>query len=698
MAAFKLNSFLSSSRRPSGQKMLNRPSSRIRLGAFVVASLLAGCAQNPYPTSSVQARPSSAQLALNQALSSQDPKKIATAQMNLAAQAQGQTRAELQMQAIETAIDAEDFNLANTLLAQANTQNIWPSVSPRRAQLLQGFSLWQQGQSQNALNQVNNLPLPLTPAEGQRRLVLLAAINEALGQFLDAARQRSALNAVLSGAPADANRAKLWNDLTTASANQLSEAAKQASDQTYAGWLGLALLYRTRPSELDTWIKNHPEHPAVTSGFTTVLMGKADTAAHMPAATGNGPIIVLLPLTGEYQPIAKAISDGINFAHDRLGAASHRTVQIQDSGSTLQSFSQALSSALAANPSLIIGPLLKEQIAALNNMPGNAPPVIALNTPPDGTALPAGVISYSLSPDADARATADQMIRDQKMTALTLCADNGAGHRICDAFSREYQLLGGTVVDAATFDPNATDFSTVLRRLLQVRSSSSGSFQPKIRDDVQGIFIGATSQQARMIVPQLDYFGADQLPRYSIGMVYSGTPNTLADQDKSGLVIPVEPVLLAANDGPNDPMLANYERASLSQLPRLFAFGADALSIAADLNGLLAHQTLTGLTGQLSLSLTGEIERKPAWAQFRQGLLQPMSGTDTGFLPSTVLDTTPTTAPSSPTPQDAAGMSAPSNFTGNTQTDNTQSPAPITPNTPPTFTDGGGLAPTPTAQ
>jgi outer membrane PBP1 activator LpoA protein len=665
----------------------------------MLVSVLAGCAQNPYPPSSPQGRPSSAQLALNQALSSQDPKQIATAQMNLAAQAQGQTRAELQMQAIETAIDAEDFTLANTLLAQANTQNTWPAISPRRAQLLSGFSLWQQGQTKNALNQVNNLPIPLTPAEGQRRLVLLAAINEALGRPLDAARQRSALNAVLSGALADANRAKLWNDLTLASPNQLSEATKQASDQTYAGWLGLALLYRTRPSELSTWIKNHPDHPAVTSGFTTVLVGQADAAAHIPDVTGNRPIIVLLPLTGEYQPIAKAISDGINFAHDRLGAASDRAVQIQDSGTTVQSFSQALSSALATNPSLIIGPLLKEQIAALNNMPATAPAVIALNTPPDGAALPTGVVSFSLSPDADARATADQMIRDQKMTALTLCADNGAGHRICDAFSREYRLLGGTVVDGALFNPQATDFSNVLRNLLQVRSSSSSSFQPKIRNDVQGIFVGATSQQARMIVPQLDYFGADQLPRYSIGMVYSGTPNPLADQDKNGLVIPVEPVLLAANDGPNDPMLANYERASLSQLPRLFAFGADAMSIAANLNALLDHHTINGLTGQLSFSLTGEIERKPAWAQFRQGLLQPMSGTDTGLLPSTVLGAEPASTPAlSPSSQDAAGMNPPPHPIRNTQTGDTQAPASITPNTPPTFTDGGGLAPSPTAQ
>lgn len=699
MALFKSNLFLSNSLAPSVGFFQRNQFMKFGFTALLISSVLAGCAQNPYAPTTVTARPSAAQLALNQALANQDPKQIATAQMNLATQAQGQTKAELQMRAVETAIDADDFTLANNLYAQANTQNSWPRISPRRAQLLAGFSQWQQGQPQHALTAITNLPIPLTPEEAQRRLVLLAAIDEALGQTIDAARQRSALNELLRDGAADTNRAKLWNDLTTPGLNQLGDAAKQASDQTFANWLGLALLYRTRPSELNTWIKNHPNHPAVTSGFTALLLSKSDTAANIPTVAGNGPIIVLLPLTGEYQPISKAISDGINFAHDRLGFASERSVQIQDSGSTLSSFTQALAGALASNPSLIIGPLLKEQISALNNMPGNAPPVIALNTPPDGAALPTGVISYSLSPDADARAAADQMIHDQKMTALVYCPDNGMGHRICDAFSREYSLLGGTVVDSAYFDPTATDFSHQMRRLLQVHSASSGSFQPKIRDDVQGIFVGATSQQARMIVPQLDYFGADQLPRYSIGMVYSGTPNTLADQDKNGLVIPVEPVLLAANDGPNDPMLANYERASLSQLPRLFAFGADALTVAAHLNGLLAHHTLNGLTGQLSLSLTGEIERKPAWAQFRQGLLQPMSGTDSGLLPSTVLDSAPPSPPTaSPTPGLMNHAEATDSFAQGNPANDTRSPAPVVPVPTPTFTDGGGLAPTPVAQ
>lgn len=670
--------------------------SHIGFPLVLCVALLAGCAQGPGGPGGTQQGeiPSAAEAQLNQAKAGQDPKQIALAQMNLASSLSGAQRVEFQMRALETAIDASDFTLANNLLAQADTQSQWAVHAPRRAQLLSGFAQWQQGQTEQALAAISHLPLPLTTSEAQRRLRLMAAIDEARNRPIEAARQRAALDSLLTGSAADTNRAALWNDLGAAPANEIAQAIKTATNSVFADWLGLALVYRSRPGELQSWINNHPDHPAVTSGLAAMLLSQA-SAVSIPPPMGNGPIIVLLPLAGDYQVIGKAIGDGINFAHDRLGLASNRTVQIIDSGTTLASFAQALTSALAAQPSVIIGPLLKEQIPALDNLPANAPPIIALNTPSDGMALPSGVVSYALSPDADARATADQMIRDHKMTALVFAADNGLGHRVADAFIREYTLMGGQILDSEYYDPKATDFSHQLRSLLQVHAARSGVFQPTIRTDAEGIFLGATSQQARMIVPQLDYFGADKLPRYSIGMVYSGTPNPLADQDKNGLVIPVEPVLLAANAGPNDPMLATYERASLSQLPRLFAFGSDAILIASDLPTLLKHQTINGLSGALSLSLTGEIERKPAWGRFSQGILQPLTGTDTHHLPNTILlppeGNGSGTDASSPARN---GHDLPQSATAGPSGRVDSAPAsPV-----PTFTDGGGLAPAPVAQ
>lgn len=660
-----------------------RSRNRILFAAALLT--LAGCAQNPYAPTQSQ---NQAQTALNQAIASNDPSRIAQTQLDLANQLRGTARADGQMRALETAIDAERFTLANTLLGQMDSQAQWPAISARRAALLNGFIRWQRGDLAAAQQMVRDLPLPLTPDEAKRRLILLAAMDEAAQQPLAAARQRSALDERLTGQAADDNRAKLWNLLTSVPIDQLITASQTAANPNFAGWLNLALLFRSRPSELASWIKNHPNHPAVTSGFTNLLSNQVSSAVDIPpAANGSGAIVVLLPQSGDYQPVSSAITDGMNFAHGRLGLAANQTLQFVDSGTTLASFNSALNTALASRPAMIIGPLLKEQFAALNNLPANAPPIIALNTPPEGMALPRGVISDSLSPDADARETADQMIRDQKMTALALCPDNGLGHRICSAFSQEYTLIGGKLLDVAYFPPSTTDFSGQLRSLLGVYSTSKQSFQPKIRTDAAGIFLGATSQQVRMIVPQLDYFGADQLPRYGIGMIYNGSPDPMSDQDKSGLVIPVEPVLLAANAGPNDPMRANYERASLSPLPRLFAFGADALLIGANLNELLNGQSLTGLTGSLSLTPTGTIERKPVWGQFRQGLLQPLVGSDSSNLPSTVLDT------SSPPAIDQIepNLSTDKNSNGTL----IAKPAPIVP--VPQFTDGGGLTPAATA-
>ncbi len=648
--------------------------SRAKTGFLLACAVLAmvGCAQNPYPSQGTA--PSQAQSVLNDALASKDPARIARAQLALANQSTGLDRANGQMRALEIAIDAEQFTLANSLMSQVNTQPQWPAVSARRAALLDGFIRWQQGNLAGARQLVNNLPLPLTPDESARRLLLLANFDETAQQPIEAARQRSALDSYLTGQAADANRAKLWNLLTAAPIDSLIQASKAANNENFAGWLNLALIYRTRPSELSSWIKNHPDHPAVTSGFTALLGNQNNTVALNASASNNGTIVVLLPQSGDYQPVAQAITDGINFAHDRLGLAANQPLQFVDSGTTLASFNSALNTALASHPALIIGPLLKGQFAALNNLPADAPPIIALNTPPDGTALPHGVISDSLSPDADARETADQMIRDQKMSAIALCPDNGLGHRICTAFHQEYTLLGGTMIDLSYFPPTTTDFSSQIRRLLGVYSTSRQSFQPKINTDAQGIFLGATSQQVRMIVPQLDYFGADQLPRYGIGMVYSGSPDPMNDQDKSGLVIPVEPVLLAANAGPDDPMRANYERASLSSLPRLFAFGADALLVAANLNSLIGGEKLSGLTGTLSLAPTGNIERKPAWGQFRQGLLLPLIGTDSKNLPSTVLDTSSPPPLDQVQPADSGSSLAPSDRSAMTA-----EPAPVTP-------------------
>lgn len=619
----------------------NHGTFRVRTLAWLALSLAGAIFLTSCGTVPTKPTVNPAQQQLQSAIESQNPQQIAQARMALADQLQGEARAHSQMQAIETAIDAEDYALAQQLYAKADTQALWPNISPQRAALLSGFHEWRQDQPLNALNTVRNLPVPLTNDEARRRLLLLADISMAMGQPMDAARQRSALNSMLTADQAQKNIQALWHALEQIPADQLDTAMKQATDPDFANWLGLALLERTRPGELQTWIDNHPDHAAVTSGFAAELLKKGASFS-VTAPTGAGPIVVLLPEGGNYKPISDAIKKGMTFAKSRLDLDPSQALTFIDSGITPDDLTQALNQAYAQQPSVIIGPLLKPQIPALANRPNNGIPVVALNAPDDDTPLPSGVVSFSLSPEEEGRETADRMIADHHMHALLYAADNDLGHRMAAAWSREYTLLGGEIVDQAFYDPEATDFSGQLRDLLQVDSPKEGPFQPTIRDDVDTIFLGGTGPQIAMIVPQLDYFGANQLARYGTSLAYSGNPNKLIDQDKDGLIIPVEPLLLAANAAPNNPLRATWEQASLdTPLPRLFGFGADALLIATHLPQLLQHQTLNGLTGQLSLSTTGVIDRLAAFGQFRNGLLSPATSNDNGPQPSTILTTEP---------------------------------------------------------
>jgi len=677
---------------------------RIGLG-LLVASFLTACSTTPKPP---PVNPQQQQL--KAAIAQRNPQQIAQARMALAEQLKGESRAQQQMRAIETAIDAEDYPLAQQLYTRADTQALWSGISPQRAALLSGFHEWRQDQPLNALNTVRNLPVPLTQAESRRRLLLLADIFSSMGQYLDAARQRSALDDMLAGDQADRNRKALWHDLGQVPVKQLADAMKQATDPSFADWLSLALLDRTRPGELSTWIQNHPQHSAVTSGFAQNLLKKGQTYS-VNGPSGSGPIVVLLPLNGNYKTISSAIEKGMKFARQRLGLDTNRPLKFIDSGLTPADLSQALNQAYAEQPSIIIGPLLKPQLPALKGRPDNSIPVLALNAPDDGSALPSGVISFSLSPEEESRSAADRMIADHHMHALLFAADNDLGHRIAGAWAREYTLLGGTIVDQDFYQPDETDFSGQLRDLLQVETPKKGPFQPTIRNDVDTIFLGGTGPQIAMIVPQLDYFGANELPRYATSLAYSGNPNQLVDQDKDGLIIPVEPLLLAANADPSNPLRTTWEQASLdTQLPRLFGFGADAMLIATHLPQLIQHQTLQGLTGKLSLTGNGVVDRKAAFGQFRNGLLRPASKEDTGPQPSTVLTTEPdgqmsdssdagtddsgasTSTTANGTPDATADGTAPAKTDAGDSTSVDKTPTiKLTPKVP-TFTDGGGLA------
>ncbi len=612
---------------------IHRGSPRTVRTALAAIALLtmAGCAQ--VEVSPEQTERSEAQARVDQARADADPVALTRAQMELSRTLTGTARAEQQLVAIETAIDALELELARELYQQTDTRRQWPDIDRRRAAIAQGVGQWAEGDVDGAIRRITNLPLPLSREVERRRLLLLGALNVDQGKVLEGGRFYSALGERLPAAPAEQVHARLWDALADVDTRQLVQAREQATDPVFAGWLELALEYRKRPDRLTGWKNANPEHPATASGFIDVLMaaGPVGTIDSLRTPDRDGPIAVLLPEDERYQGISEEIRRGIEYAREATALGSQRDLFYIDSGTDGLSARIAMEQAINRGASVVIGPLVKEQISALEGLPADAPLVIALNTPPDGERLPGGIISYSLSPEQDAVAVAHRMLADGHRRVGVFAAESRLGQRARDAFVDEFTLQGGEILDEASFADDQTDFSRELPRLLRMTSEEDGPFRPEIRDDMDAVFVAASADELSLVVPQLDYFGADELPRYALSSSYSGNRDPRSNSDKEGTIIPIAPMLLAGSAGPEHPMRLAYERAQLAgPLPRLFAFGADAAMLAAHLDVLLDGGVVSGLTGDLSLTPVGLVERTAAWGQFSDGVLRPY-GNETGL-------------------------------------------------------------------
>ncbi|MFW6322600.1 MAG: penicillin-binding protein activator [Guyparkeria sp.] len=637
---------------PTRPRPLAQPVTRRALLAslLTVGLTLGGCAQ--VTTAPQDDEREAAQVQVDQAIRAEDPAALARARMALSQTTSGAARAEQQLEALETAIDAHELALARELYQQADTRERWQSISSRRAAIARGLGEWADCDPERARRTIHRIPLPLDADTERRRLILLGALESELGNPLSAARYHAALDDQLGDEDQQANHARLWNRLTEVPTDRLRRAAEEADNQPFAGWLDLALTYRERPDRIDRWMDDHRAHPAIESGFIEML-GASEPTVRLRAPADTGPVAVLLPEGERYAGISQEIRAGIEYARDN-GALGKREVLFIDSGGDRIGASAALEQAQRAEAAVIIGPLLKEQLGALTALPADGPLAIALNTPPSGETLPGGVVSFSLSPEQDAAAVAQRMWTDGHRRAAIFSADQQLGERTREAFANEFELLGGEVVDRARFDSGQTDFSSELRGLLRVRTKSDdGPFQPIIRDDLDAIFLAASGDELSLVVPQLDYFGAEDIPRYGLGLAYNGNRDPRGDADKNGVIIPIAPMLLAGTAGPEDPLRLTYEQAQLAgSLPRLFAFGADAAALAGRMQTLLKGGAIDGLTGQLSVTATGVVERQPRWGQFRDGLLKPVDPAPAATLPGSI--TSPSQLPNAVPPEGGA--------------------------------------------
>ena len=238
--------------------------------------------------------------------------------------------------------------------------------------------------------------------------------------------------------------------------------------------------------------------------------------------------------------------------------------------------------------------------------------------------------TLSLSQEAEARAIAAKMLDAGATRAITLVTDSNWGRRIETAFAEAFIQGGGQIRDIARFSSANSDHSEELIRALQIDQSRvrrdelqsllgvNLSFEPQPRNDFDAFFLSSMPELARQLRPQLRFFEVGAKPVFALGRVYSGTPDTTADRDLNGIILPLTAAEISTPAEATVMDLDSMRRGR--QLP-LYALGRDAWNLLRWLPLLQLDPDLAfpGDIGNLRLDSTGRLVRDPSWAVFSGG-------------------------------------------------------------------------------
>ncbi|HNR23049.1 MAG TPA: penicillin-binding protein activator [Steroidobacteraceae bacterium] len=547
----------------------------------------------------------------------------------LAAERSGAAAIDMQLRAARAWLDARQPDAAGRALAAARV-----GASPAQAfeaQMLGVELRIARGDAQRAWSEVSAMAQPAARADAARYLDVRQQAAFATGRHAEGVRAQIAREPLLPTLEAQRrSRSELLADLRAALEGGAKVNPAAEADPTVRGWLELApiaVTAATMPTTvgpaLQHWRGRYPSHPAndvVRSDIEMIEAPQArDRASH---------VALLLPVSGRQAGAAAQIRDGFFTAYYRSPAGTRPQVRVYDTAST--SIAEAISRASAAGATVIVGPLLRDEVAAAAGYIGPRPALLALNFLGADDITPANFYQYALSPENEARSIAGRLTSQGLRRGVALVPVGEWGTRVLAAFTEALQAAGGELVGTATYFPAENDYSPAITDLLRIDASKARhrrieqvtgtklAFQPRRRGDAQFIFAPSQAQTARLLRPQLRFHYAGDLPTYSTSDAYE--PHPTANQDLDGLIFPDMPWVfgVGAKSAEVRESLVGAWGESGAARGKLFAFGHDAYQLSiAIASG--APVDIDGLTGRLRIDDGRRVYRQLEWAQIKGG-------------------------------------------------------------------------------
>ncbi|MBI6138122.1 penicillin-binding protein activator [Serratia plymuthica] len=507
---------------------------------------------------------------------------------------------------------------------------------------------------------------------------------------------------LLTGKAHQTNLDQTWQALLQLTPQDMNSLVINANENVLQGWLDLLRVYQDNKQDPDLlkagikdWQNRYPQNPAAKTLPTQLNQVLNFTQA------STSKIALLLPLNGQAKVFADAIQQGFEAAKNGVAAPAQVQQQQQPANNPVQAAAPADANAngavstsapsadaapvTAAQPStasnaqitppqatnaqikvydttsqplaalltqaqqdgatLVVGPLLKENVDQLSGS-NTTLNVLALNQPETPKDNP-NICYFALSPEDEARDAARHIWEQQKRQPLLLIPRGSFGDRVAKAFNQEWQKLGGQTVlqqgiGSAGELRQAVNSGGIRMSGTQISAAPApqavtiaGLTIPAPPSDVpaesggnvDAVYIVATQSQLTLIKPMIDMATTSRSKpaMYASSRSYQAGAGPDFRLEMEGLQFSDIPLLAGAN--PQLLQQASSRFRNDYSLVRLYAMGMDAWTLAnhfAEMRQLPGFQ-VSGTTGMLTASPSCVINRKLPWLQYRQGMVVPVS-------------------------------------------------------------------------
>jgi len=402
-------------------------------------------------------------------------------------------------------------------------------------------------------------------------------------------------------------------------------------------WLDLALRARQRlldPPMLKLALAQWRVRHAIEAGVDTELFDWIEAwKADQPWPDS---IAVLLPEAGPLAAAGDALRKGILSAWMTLSIDQRPKLNFFASGPDGDTAVGAWFDARAEGSDFLIGPLARDQVDAMLELPDPGMPMILLNRPLNAAGRPQPVdpiAVLALPPEEEAELVAVRALVDLHQRALLVAPRDDFGERVANRLVETFQLGGGRVLDRIDYRIDRFDHTEQLSNLLALDRSEARieALQQALgveveavahrRTDFDVVFLLARGGDGRQLMPQLRFLGLDDAPVYATSDVW---PGGNVGEDLDGIRMPVAPWLLEHGAAAERRRLAEsiFPELNTESTPGLlYGLGGDARALAPWLETLKRDPALylAGAVGRLRLADGVRFERDLPWAVIEDG-------------------------------------------------------------------------------